>query len=176
MLRAGTAGVASALIAAGCRGGPSTPASPTALVPVTPAMPSRCTPPTAARVHTVPVPGSSTPVTVWIEGTSPPPGATVRAGDLAQVSYGHFTPSGFTTVIHVVIGDAPTRGAFMSITTGGCGGGTSTTPLPRVSGPLQIWLRLWVYAGSHRPGDPLPDTSRPPDYEASEPVLWTIVP
>jgi hypothetical protein len=159
----------------GC-GGTSAPTAPTAFLPPPPVVSPRCTPSASARVHTVPVPGASTPVTVWLDGTSPPPGATVRAGDIAEVSYGFLTPSGFTTSIQAVVGDALTRGVFASLTTGGCGGGSSATPIPRTDSPLRVWLRVWVTPGAFRPGDAPPDTLRPPDYEASELPGWIVLP
>jgi hypothetical protein len=113
---------------------------------------------------------------VWLDGTSPPPGATVRAGDIAEVSYGFLTPSGFTTSIQAVVGDALTRGFFASLTTGGCGGGSSATPIPRTDSPLRVWLRVWVTPGAFRPGDAPPDNLRPPDYEASELPGWIVLP
>lgn len=160
----------------GCGGGTSTPTAPTAFLPSPPIVSSRCTPSASARVHTVPVPGASTPVTVWLDGTTPPPGATVRVGDIAQVSYGYLTPAGFTTSIQAVVGDELTRGFFASVTSGGCGGGSSGTPIPRTDGPLRVWVRVWVTPGTFRPGDAPPDTRRPPDYEASELPGWTVVP
>jgi hypothetical protein len=170
--------VSCVLIAAalGCGGGGSTPTAPTALPSPPPIVSSRCTPSASARVHTVPVPGASTPVTVWIDGTTPPPGATVRVGEFAQVSYGYLTPAGFTTSVQTFVGDELTRGVFASVTTGGCGGGFSATPIPRTNGPLRVWLRVWVTPGPLRPGDAMPDTQRPPDYEASELADWTVLP
>jgi hypothetical protein len=165
-----------ALLAAGC-GGASSPAptAPTALPSETPFTAILCGVPPAGRVHTVPAPGSTTPVSVWVEALSPADGATVRAGDSYRLTYRLAGPVGTAFAAQVFVGDETTRGAFTTVSLGGCGSSSVVTQIPRSDRPLRLLVRLWLTPG-YRAGDPPPALTGAPDYEASEPVGGTVVP
>lgn len=151
-----------------------TPTAPTlpAVAPVPPAQ-SLCAPPTARRVHTVPVPGQTTPAVVWLESISPPAGATVRVGDAYTVTHRQVTPSGNTVVVEwAVAAGAEAPRVFTVMSAGGCGSGVFRSHVLGSAGPLQLRVRIWV-----RPGDIAPPftPAGPPDYEATEPLDWTVV-
>jgi hypothetical protein len=165
-----------ALLAAGC-GGASSPAptAPTALPSETPLTAFLCGVPPAGGVHTVPAPGSTMPVSVWLEALSPGEGATVRAGEFYRLTYRTHGPVGRAFAAQVFVGDESTRGAFMTLSSGGCGTSGIVTQIPRSDRPLRLFVRLWL-TPEYRVGDPPPVLTRAPDYEASEPVAWTVVP
>lgn len=116
------------------------------------------------------------PLSVWVEGLAPAPGATVRAGEFYQVTHRRLGPTGATSAVQVLEGDDTTRGVFASVASGACSGGSAAAPIPRSERPLQLYVRVWLIPGELRPGDPLPTTDRTPDYEATEPVQWTVLP
>jgi hypothetical protein len=78
--------------------------------------------------------------------------------------------------VQVLVGDDATRGIFTSVASGGCGGGSAGAPIPRSARPLQLYVRVWLLPGEFRPGDTLPTLNMTPDYEATEPVQWTVLP
>jgi hypothetical protein len=165
-----------ALAAAGCGGAsPPAPTAPTALPLETPLTAFMCGVVPAGREHTVPAPGSTMPVSVWVEGLSPADGASVRAGDSYRLSYRTTGPVGTVFAAQVFVGDESTRGAFMTVSRGGCGSTSVVTQIPRSDRPLRLFVRMWL-TPEHRIGEPPPVLTRPPDYEASEPVAWTVVP
>lgn len=169
-------GVVMALVTSACGGASVMPTAPTAAPAATPFTPFLCAVPSAGRVHTIPVPGSDMPLSVWVESLTPAPGAAVRAGDLYQVTYKRLGPAGTTASVQVFVGDDSTRGLFSVVSSGGCGGGSATAPIPRSAQPLQLFVRVWLTPGEIRPGDPPPVSSRSPDYEGSEPVAWVVSP
>jgi hypothetical protein len=151
--------------ALGCGGGTTTPTAPTVppLAPVAPAAQSSCSPPTVGRVHTVPVPGLTTPASAWLESTSPP----------YTVTYRQVTPPGYTVAIEwsLVSGAEALRG-FTLLSAGGCGFGSFRSQVTGSAGPRQLRVRIWVRPGQlASPFTP----AGPPDYDATEPLDWTVV-
>lgn len=165
-----------ALAAAGC-GGASAPAptAPTALPSETPLTAFMCGVAPAGRVHSLLAPGSSMAVSVWIDDLSPPDGAIVRAGDSYRLTYRLAGPVGTTFATQVFVGDEAAQGRFTTISFGGCGTSSVVTQVPRSDRPLRLFVRMWL-TPEHRLGDPPPVLTRPPDYEAIEPLAWTVVP
>lgn len=165
-----------ACLAAGCGSASSSvPTAPTALPSETPLTAFMCGVAPAGRVHSVPAPGSGMAVSVWTDGLSPADGAIVRAGDSYRLTYRLAGPVGTTFAAQVFVGDETTRGAFTTISFGGCGSSSVVTQIPRSERPLRLVIRLWL-TPEHRLGDPPPVLTRAPDYEATEPVAWTVVP
>ena len=168
-------GAVAAAVTAACGGSAAAPTGPTILPPATPFTAFMCALPSVGRVHTIPVPGTAMPLSLWVESLTPAPGATVRPGEFYQVTYRRLGPSGVTSSVQVLVGDDTARGVFTSVSNGGCGAGAAGAPIPRSDRPLQLHVRVWLTPGEFRPGDPPPTNSRAPDYEATEPVLWTVI-
>jgi hypothetical protein len=125
------------------------------------------------RVHTVPVPGLTTPASAWLESTSPPAGATLRVGDSYTVTYRQVTPPGYTVAIEwsLVSGAEALRG-FTVLSAGGCGFGSFRSQVTGSAGARQLRVRIWVRPGQlASPFTP----DGPPDYDATEPLDWTVV-
>lgn len=174
-MRHASAGIL-ATMAAACGGSSTSPTAPSTFQPTVQVSPVACAAPATDRVHTVPVAGSQSPLVVWVERVTPVPGSTVRVGSSYQVDYGHVGPSGVTASVQVSVGDGTTPGVFASVSSGGCGRGFSGALVPRSDRELRVYVRVWLTPGALRPGDPPPSINRPPDYEASDALNWTVVP
>jgi hypothetical protein len=163
-----------AILGGACGTDPSTPTSPTETAPPIWAALS-CAPPAGVHVHRVPLAGVAAPFQVWVDGTSPPEGAEVRAGDRFEVRYRYAGPSGFTVTSRVDVGVLSDPRGFRAVFFGGCGASVSLGSIPHATEPLRLHVRVWVVPGVVPPADIPGLFDRPPDYEASEPLPWTVM-
>lgn len=115
------------------------------------------------------------PISLWLEALSPGEGAAVRAGESYRLTYRLAGPVGTAFAAQVFVGDETTRGVFTTVSSGGCGASSVVMQIPRSDRPLRLFVRVWL-TPEYRVGDPPPALTRAPDYEASEPVGWTVAP
>lgn len=166
--------LAAAVVAGACGTDPPTPTGPTETTapPIWAAL--DCAPPPGARVHEVPLAGTALPFQVWVEETSPARGTVVRSGDWFELRYRFAGPRGFTVISRVDVGVVTAPAGFRALSSGGCGVALTLGFVPDVPDPL-LHVRVWVEAGTVPPSEVPRVFDRPPDYEASEPLPWTVM-
>lgn len=160
----------------GCNTPVSTPTTPSAAtVELSSPGASLCASPEAWRTYTVPVPGGQTAITVWIVSITPATGATLRAGDGYMLSSKHATPRGVTAFVQFSLGGAEQPfGPLLVVSGGGCGAGTFRAQVPAGVTSPRLMVRIWAVPGDVPAGSPPSAPARPPDFEASEPLDWTV--
>lgn len=173
--RAAWAVAAAIAMGAACGTDPTTPTSPSENAPPIWAVLS-CAPPAGVPLHRVDVPGTAGPTVLWVEGTVPGTGATIRPGERYEVRYRYTAPPAHTVQTQIQVGVSPAPLAFRGSTLGGCGGGSTFGSIPSGGEPLHIFVRVWVEPREVPVAEQGRVFDRPPDYEASEPVPWTVVP
>ncbi len=161
----------------GCNTAPSTVTAPTpSAIPTASASATACSPSSVQRQFTIPVAGHANPVVLWIESVTPGPGATVRIGDTFRVSHRQMTPAGLATAVEFQVGDGASWFRSALVAGQGCGGGTFSSQIRPGAGPPELRVRIWVRPSDGSPLSPPFTALGPPDVDASEPLVWTVLP
>lgn len=144
--------------------------------------PFPCTPPAGTTVHVLNVPGASAPFKVWLADITPPRGGTVRAGQRINWKYKRDGPSGYLVTVSASLTNGPGTNIIAgasggTVSSGPCsptefGGPTEDFPATAVP-PIYMRFRVWVQSGSIIGPSPIFNNVTP-DYEAEEPIGWTI--
>jgi hypothetical protein len=83
--------------------------------------------------------------------------------------------AGALSVVAFAAGCAGVSSLGFASSVGGCGRGAVSAAIPQSSTSLSSFVRVWLSQGSSRPEDLLSLLNRAPDYQASEPLAWTVI-